>query len=48
MIVFRELHRKRTAGEPLEKLKILDPTRAFNDKEFARKDKYVDPYWGKS
>lgn len=44
--LFQELHRERTAGEPLELLSSVTGYRYKSD-EVTRKDKYVNPYQGK-
>lgn len=44
--LFAELHRRRTAGDPLESLRDITG-RHYRANEVARKDKYVTPYQGK-
>ncbi|MGH7880394.1 MAG: hypothetical protein ACREQD_12995, partial [Candidatus Binataceae bacterium] len=44
---FSQLHARRTAGEPLERLSHLKPRGRFDWNEVARPDKYADAYFGK-
>ena len=44
--LFGDLHRQRTKGEPLEQLRSITK-RNYSADEWARKDKYVEPYQGK-
>jgi hypothetical protein len=44
---FAELHLRRTQGDALESLKTLQPDRNYRANEMVRKDKYINPYWGK-
>jgi len=44
--LFQDLHKQRTAGEPLEKLNVITAIK-YKDNELARKDKYINPYQGK-
>lgn len=45
--VFRQLHERRTQGDPLEKLATLNPKAGYDNNEYTRRDHYVDPYQGK-
>lgn len=44
--VFQQLHRRRTAGDPLRSLRILSGT-GYGPNERTREDSYFDPYVGK-
>lgn len=44
--LFEDLHRIRTSGEPLERLRDVSSL-AYAPTEMTRKDKYADPYFGK-
>ena len=43
----REMHRARTLGAPLKKLKDLTGNSGYADYEVTREDKYFNPYMGK-
>lgn len=43
---FVQMHRRRTAGERLEQLRVLT-SEAYESHEVARRDKYIDPYFGR-
>ncbi|WP_198321664.1 MULTISPECIES: phage minor head protein [Methylococcus] len=45
--LFQALHRRRTNGDPLRRLKDLKPDLAYGRDERAREDHYIDPYFGK-
>ena len=45
--LFQDLHRQRTAGDPLESLRTLCPSAGFGPHEVTRKDKYVNAYQGR-
>lgn len=45
--LFQDLHRRRTLGAPLERLKDLEPTLGYASGEVTRKDGYRNPYQGK-
>lgn len=44
--VFQDLHRRRTAGTPLESLRSITGMR-YGREEMTRRDSYTDPYQGK-
>jgi SPP1 gp7 family putative phage head morphogenesis protein len=44
---FQEAHRARTAGEPLERLNQIYPNSTYADSEMARRDQYINAYFGK-
>ena len=44
---FQEIHRKRTEGEELEKMRKLFPKIGYKNDEVTRKDGYFHPYMGK-
>lgn len=45
--LFQELHRRRTAGEQLMRLRDLTGITGYRRDEWARRDKYINPYQGK-
>lgn len=45
---FQQLHDRRTAGEPLVPLAELQPGLGYGLHELTRKDKYLDPYFGRT
>lgn len=45
--LFQDLHRRRTNGDPLERLKDLVPTSSYKSTEVTRKDGYTSAYQGK-
>jgi hypothetical protein len=45
--LFTDLHRKRTQGDPVIKLRSLRPDHGYKSDELTREDQYIDPYWGK-
>ncbi len=45
---FVVLHRERTAGDQLESLQDLQPNLPYEAHEVTRKDKYTDPYFGRT
>jgi SPP1 gp7 family putative phage head morphogenesis protein len=45
--LFQELHRRRTAGEQLMRLRDLTGIAGYRRDEWARRDKYINPYQGK-
>lgn len=46
--IFQQLHRRRTAGEPLQRLSILTGDRRYDkNHEVARPDDYLTPYFGR-
>lgn len=45
--LFQDLHRRRTAGAPLRRLKDIQPGTAYGPREVAREDSYTNPYQGK-
>lgn len=44
----RAFYRRRTKGEKLQKLRDLCPDNGYDKGELARKDKFLDPYMGKT
>jgi hypothetical protein len=44
---FAELHRQRTQGNPLKKLRTLRPDDGYRADELTLEDHYIRPYWGK-
>lgn len=42
-----EFHRKRTAGQELERLRDVTGNKGYSPKEKTRKDNYLEPYFGK-
>lgn len=44
---FQQLHERRTAGEPQQRLRDLTGVAAYRASEVARKDDYIEPYFGK-
>lgn len=44
---FMEMHRRRTRGEALQSLKVLEPKSRYRHDEMTRKDHYIEAYWGK-
>lgn len=45
--LFQDLHRRRTTGEPLRRLRDLRPTHNYKPHEVTREDQYLNPYQGK-
>lgn len=45
--IFEAEHRLRTGSDPLRPLRVLDPGVQYGSREWARKDQYLDPYFGK-
>ena len=45
--IFQSEHRRRTAGDPLKRLKDLKPMLNYTPKEKAREDAYINPYTGR-
>ena len=44
----RAFYQRRTKGEKLQKLRDLCPANGYSKKELTRKDKFLDPYMGKT
>lgn len=44
---FQQIHKRRTQGEPLERLKDLLPDDGYGERELTRKDGYFHPYQGR-
>lgn len=44
---FQQIHRRRTQGEPLERLKDLLPDDRYDERELTRPDGYFHPYQGR-
>ncbi len=45
--LFQQLHQRRTAGKPLERLSSIAPRGGYGRSELARRGGYLDPYFGK-
>ncbi|MCV2359641.1 phage head morphogenesis protein [Paucibacter sp. TC2R-5] len=45
--LFRDLHARRTAGQPLKRLMDLKPEMRYKSNELTREDGYINPYQGK-
>lgn len=45
--LFQELHKRRTAGEPLKQLKDIYPEFNYSLDEVTREDHYINAYFGK-
>lgn len=45
--VFQDLHKSRTAGAELKRLRDLEPTKGYKLDEVTREDGYLSPYQGK-
>ena len=44
---FQDVHQRRTAGDPLKRIRDLLPGHGYPGSEVTREDKYVHPYQGK-
>lgn len=44
----RAFYKRRTKGEKLQKMRDLCPSQGYEKDELARKDKFLDPYMGKT
>lgn len=45
--LFQELHRRRTKGDPLRRLRDITGSKSYKTSEYAREDHYSHPYQGK-